>query len=143
LTVCIDASFPLLFILRDPAWEPAFLLWQRWMQRGEGIVSPPIFHPEVTSILRERMYRQEMTAEQAQGALDWTLSLPVGTATDNAALQRRAFSFAVRFNRPKVYDSQYLAMADLIGCDLWTADKRLINTVGGSLPWVRHVERTA
>jgi len=67
--------------------------------------------------------------------MDW----PITIVYDNALLQPRALSIATRFKRPKAYDAQYLAVADLLGCELWTADRRLASAVAGELPWVRYV----
>nr|MBC8254153.1 PIN domain nuclease [Ardenticatenia bacterium] len=39
--------------------------------------------------------------------------------------------------QPQVYDSTYLALADLLGCAFWTADERLHRVVQAELPWVR------
>jgi predicted nucleic acid-binding protein len=39
-----------------------------------------------------------------------------------------------RLNRAAAYDSFYLAVAESLGCELWTADQRLSKAV--DLPWV-------
>ncbi|MDQ6693713.1 MAG: type II toxin-antitoxin system VapC family toxin, partial [Chloroflexota bacterium] len=44
---------------------------------------------------------------------------------------------AKQFDRPRAYDTAYLAVAQMYGCELWTADEKLYNAVGGQLPWVR------
>lgn len=36
-----------------------------------------------------------------------------------------------------VSGSCYLALASILGCDLWTADQRLVNAVTPSHSWVR------
>jgi predicted nucleic acid-binding protein len=46
-----------------------------------------------------------------------------------------AASLAIRLNRAAAYDSVSLGLAESLGCELWTADRRLHNAV--SLPWVR------
>ena len=35
------------------------------------------------------------------------------------------------------YDATYLVTCQVTSCDFWTADDRLVSTVGGDLPWVR------
>lgn len=45
--------------------------------------------------------------------------------------------FASRFAQPAAYDAHYLALAEREGCEYWTADQRLWNTVKAALPWVR------
>jgi predicted nucleic acid-binding protein len=47
---------------------------------------------------------------------------------------------ADRFALPAAYDAHYLALADWLGGEFWTADRRLAKAVGEALPWVRLVE---
>ncbi len=51
-------------------------------------------------------------------------------------LHRRAWELARHFGRPAAYDAHYLALAEMKGCPLWTADKRLFNAVRAELDWV-------
>ena len=48
---------------------------------------------------------------------------------------RLAFDWTVRLKRAAAYDSFYLALAETMECELWTAEKRLCNAV--DQPWVR------
>jgi len=50
-----------------------------------------------------------------------------------------AWQLAKQFDRPGAYDAAYLALAQLRGCELWTADERLYNAVSRELPWVKWV----
>ncbi len=45
-------------------------------------------------------------------------------------------SRAIHFNRPTAVEAHYLALAELFGCEWWTADERLFKTVRHELPWV-------
>lgn len=64
------------------------------------------------------------------------LAYPVQLYFDNELL-KRAYDLAEQLNRPAAYDAQYLALAERLGCDFWTADEKLFNAVGASLTWVR------
>jgi predicted nucleic acid-binding protein len=50
-----------------------------------------------------------------------------------------AWHLAKQFNRPRAYDTAYLALAQIHNCDFWTADEKLYNAVQGELPWVNWV----
>lgn len=126
-----------MLLLRDPLEKSAESLWRRWLANGVAMIVPPLFRPEVTSVLREREYRGDLEGDEASVALDIALEWPVIVWEPGGHLQRRAYELAVRYNLPKTYDAQYLAVADLLGCDLWTADRRLVRGVGE--PWVRWI----
>ena len=52
-------------------------------------------------------------------------------------LHRVAWELAIKFDRPAAYDSHYLALAEMLSCELWTGDRRLYNVVKDELPWVK------
>ena len=54
----------------------------------------------------------------------------------------RALDLAERFSLPAAYDAHYLALADWLGGEFWTADRRLARAVHDELPWVRVVDVT-
>lgn len=61
--------------------------------------------------------------------------MPVDSAQDVL----RAVELASDLGLPAVYDAHYLALAERMGCELWTADERLWNSVRTSLSWVRWI----
>ena len=65
------------------------------------------------------------------------MGLGVRLVLPDASQNRQAFDWTLRLNRAAAYDSYYLALAEALECDLWTADRRLLNAV--DLPWVRWV----
>ena len=54
-------------------------------------------------------------------------------------LHWRALELAERFSLPAVYDAPYLALAEGLGGEFWTADGALARTVQPAMPWVRLV----
>ena len=50
-------------------------------------------------------------------------------------------SLTTRFNHPAAYDAHYLALAEMMDCEFWTADERLFNAVRDELSWVRWLGR--
>jgi predicted nucleic acid-binding protein len=49
----------------------------------------------------------------------------------------QAFDWTLRLRRVAAYDSFYLALAQRLGCELWTFDRRLANAAAA--PWVRYM----
>jgi Predicted nucleic acid-binding protein, contains PIN domain len=62
------------------------------------------------------------------------------TLFGHASVHRRALLLAGQFKLPSAYDAHYLAVAEVFGAELWTADQRLFRAVSGPLPWVHIVQ---
>lgn len=135
-TVCLDASLALLVLVVEDLTPKARSLWRAWNEAAFEIVTPPLFFAEVTSVLREQVHFRRLTAEEGEAAFQAFAGLDV-VSLDTPDLQNRAWELSKRYNRPKAYDAQYLAVATARGCEMWTADRRLVNAV--SEPWLKWV----
>ena len=134
--VCLDAGIVLKFVLPEADSQRAKALWQSIITSRQQPVAPLLFPFEVTSTLRKRTYRGDIGEKYSLMALRQILSLPINFTTfDN--MHEQAWQLAGQFNRPAAYDAHYLALAEHLGCDFWTADKRLYNAVNEKLPRVR------
>ncbi len=90
---------------------------------------------ELTSALSKGVPFGALTEGKAEHALQLLRDLGVQLVPPDRAQVDRAFIWTRRLNRAAAYDSFYLALAEELGSDLWTADRRLVNAV--DLPWVR------
>lgn len=54
-------------------------------------------------------------------------------------LYGEAFALAAASNRPTVYETHYVALAQMLGCELWTADLALLNALADTAPYVRAI----
>ena len=52
-------------------------------------------------------------------------------------LHQLALTLAADHDLPAAYDAHYLALSQLLGCEFWTDDQRLLQQVGDRLPYVR------
>jgi len=68
-------------------------------------------------------------------ALAVSLSLPIHLHGDSG-LHLLARKFAQRFSLLVTYDAHYLALADQLGAQFWSADRRLVRKVQSQLDWV-------
>ena len=57
----------------------------------------------------------------------------------NPGLSVQALEIAHRFAQGAIYDSQYLALADYLDCELWTADERFWNSTKAAFPRVHWI----
>ncbi len=136
--VCVDASLILASLVPDPFSQTVAQLLAQWEGEGQTLIAPTLLAFEVTANLRRFVYTQVLTGEEGDQALRHFLRLPIRLSAQRG-LYPLAFKLAEEFNRPRAYDSAYLALAQLRRCDFWTADERLYNSVRAELPWVHFV----
>ena len=55
------------------------------------------------------------------------------------SLHLRALELASQLNQGAVYDAHYLALAESLDCEIWTADQRLYRAVGPVFDNVRWI----
>ncbi len=137
--ICVDASVAVKWVLNEERSDQARALYQAALGAGESIVAPTLLPLEVTNILRQRMRAKDglsltEAVRQLGDFLDFRIELhnPVG-------LHFQALVLADALGLPATYDAHYLALAEHLGCELWTDDQRLIRHVASSLPFVRWI----
>ncbi len=134
--VCLDASILIKLVVPEPDSQLATVLWQQSIQTEWEIVAPALFWFEITAVLRKKVHRQLLTTAEGEQALRLALEADVQIISAHS-LHQRAWELATYFQRPTAYDTHYLALAEALRCDFWTADQRLFNAVKTELSWVR------
>ena len=134
--ICVDASVALKLVLDEEGSDAAHALWAAWVAEELEIIAPCHLAFEVTSVIRNHVYRGEISARAGQAAFEAIHAQGIELVHPDA-LHERAWELAQRFNRPTAYDAYYLALGEIAGCDVWTADSRLYHAVRDTLPWVR------
>ncbi len=106
-------------------------------QAGKLRVIVPVFWCyEIANALRKAVARNALPLAQAEQALSALLGLPVEVHPLPDPLT--AFYVAWRLGC-SLYDAFYLALAERLGCEFWTADQRLYNACRNRLAWVRWI----
>ncbi|OGO38787.1 MAG: hypothetical protein A2147_10885 [Chloroflexi bacterium RBG_16_57_8] len=126
--VCIDASLALAWLSYEKYTPNANALMREWQTRGVELVGPPMFHAEVTSVLRQHVFFKRMLPDEGDEAFSISLGIPI-RIVDGVEVYRTAWQMSKELGLPVCYDSQYLAVAELEDCEFWTADKKLVDTV--------------
>jgi predicted nucleic acid-binding protein len=88
----------------------------------------------VTSALTKIARFGDLGPQEARNVLTLVPQLGVRLVPPDEALTHSAFDWTMRLGRAAAYDSFYLALAQRLECELWTADRHLRNAV--DLPWV-------
>jgi len=100
------------------------------------LIAPPLFVSEVDTVIRKRVYDGRLSPADARKAYTGLDQVTVHLVAP-LNLRRRAREIAEQFNQRTVYDATYAALADLRGCEFWTADKAFYNAVKEALLFVR------
>lgn len=138
LRVCVDASLAIKLVVRECFSDRALDLWQNWLESGVEPIAPPIFPFEVSSVIRNRYVRNELTAKEAERAFNLFTRLNFIVLTSETLL-KEAWDMAKELGLPTIYDTAYLALAKLCNCEFWTADEVLINSLHGKFSWVKWI----
>jgi predicted nucleic acid-binding protein len=107
------------------------------IEAGVQLYSPTLMAYELTSTLTKAVALGGMSEAHGQESLKQAMTIPIDLIAPDEALAQAAFAWTRRLRRAAAYDSFYLALAERLGCELWTVDRRLVNAA--SLPWVRDV----
>ena len=78
---------------------------------------------EVGNALNRRVVRGELPLTEAARLIESLLASDI-ELLETAGLHSRALELASQLDQGAVYDAHYLALAEALGCDLWTADAR-------------------
>jgi len=134
--VCVDASFVVPLVTRSHGGSPYPRLWREWHGAGLRPAAPTLLCYEVANALHRYAVHGALLPDEAAAALDVALDLGI-TWFGDAELHQQALQTAQERGLPAVYDAHYLALAERLGAELWTSDRRLSQAVATALPWVR------
>jgi len=142
--ICVDASLAAKWIFVEEHHQEARTLYGDVLRASEQIIAPPLLPIEMTNIVRQRMRRVKspltspLSLVEATAALGRFLAIPVELVSPSQ-LHLRALELADAYGLPAVYDAHYVALAQMLACNLWTADRGLVDAVAAQLPFVRWI----
>jgi predicted nucleic acid-binding protein len=136
----IDASLAIWAVLGEIAQVPVVGQFARWHRDQTRLVAPALWLAEGVSAIREVVHARSIPAERGSQALESLFALEIESISMDAPLCRSALEWAARLRQSRAYDGFYLALAERLGTEVWTADRRLANgaqQVGAV--WVRWI----
>ncbi len=140
--VCVDASLVIAWFLPEEFSDDAFALKERWDAEGVELVAPVMLASEVPSTLRQAVYRGRILAGEGDEAFAAFLEIPIRIIQPENLLSH-AWEIGKAVNAPRLYDAFYIGLADIQDCELWTADRRLVNLVQSQFPQVHWLGEAA
>ena len=139
--ICLDASFVVRFLVSEETAAITDALWVEWHHAGRRLVAPTLLYYEVSNALHRYERAGILSPEEVIDLLDIALSLDI-TLYGDADLHRQALILAEGLGLPAAYDAHYLALAERLNADFWTADRRLASATA-HMPWVRVLGESA
>jgi predicted nucleic acid-binding protein len=133
---CIDASVIVKVLVAEDLSDIAAVIVKETEVEGLIIIAPFLLEAEVASTLSKKVKDGLITVDEAQAALTIFQSIPV-TFQHFPSIAPRALELATRYNWRYAYDGFYIALAEHCGCELWTADEKLVKDVSVDLPFVK------
>ena len=139
LPVVTDASFCLSILLNHPLQKASLVVADTLKREEMQMVAPSLWAYETTSSISKAVHFQMVTIDEAEQILALLEDFGVQWIPPDEIYNKRAFNLTMR-KRAAAYDSYYLALAESLKCDLWTADKKLYQAAqNNDIAWVRHV----
>jgi predicted nucleic acid-binding protein len=135
-SVVVDASFLIKLWIQEEFSDRAFQISTEWSRSRIPRYAPALIDYEIVSTLNQKFLRGSITAEDSEAILELALEEPLNLVRTQD-LHRDALRIARRLGLRSTYDAHYLALADDLDCEFWTADERLHNAVRERLPLIR------
>ncbi len=138
--VCVDASFVArLFV--GPEDSEAWKLLDGWIETDRAICAPTLVMYELANVFYRYHKAGHLSLVTTELVLEAALALPLRLEA-HESLSSTALRLAAAFKLPSTYDAFYLALAERLNAELWTADARLGKKVGTGGPAVRLIATT-
>lgn len=135
----VDASVVVDLVAPDVRVDAAALvLMKRFAEAGADVTAPELLWLETANALLTGIRRGRWDGAAADAAAAELEKIPVRSA-DIPADRTRAFELARRYDNWPVYDMVYVALAERLGTEFYTADERLRARLS-HLPWVRGLD---
>lgn len=123
-SVVIDANLAVYSVLRTPHSTIAIRVLEQFLQNGYQPCAPGLWWYEVTSVIHRYFLAGLVSDSTAFRAVE-LLTSELGVRTIQVST-RAAFDWATRLHQKAAYDGFYLAAAEQLATELWTADQALV-----------------
>jgi predicted nucleic acid-binding protein len=116
----------------------------RWMQAHQAeearLIVPTLWEYECLTGLRRAVTMKLIPPQNARRMIGDLFALDFQRVPPTLELHLAALLWAERIGQSKVYDAQYLALAENLDAEFWTADQRLFHSLQGlGVAWAHSI----
>lgn len=143
--ICIDTSVLIkLFFEEEDSFKAKKLMLQV-IENDQIIVLPAFAWAEIGSVFRKKSRNKQISLQDAEEMWASFREFPGMEYVEGDSIAERAWNISLNFDLPTLYDAAFLAVAEEIGskmdtCEFWTADERLINSLGEEKAFVKFLK---
>ena len=120
--VVIDASLLVKLLVIEQFSAQAVRLANYWAAMGVRLAAPDFIHAEVISALYKKIPAGIISINLAVDLVTEFYQMDI-TIYPASFFHKRAMELALELGQRMPYDSHYLALAESLNCDFWTADR--------------------
>ncbi len=140
MNIVLDANLVASLAIPLPYSEQATELVLDWKRQGVTFVAPALWSYEVSTVLRKAVVADYLPPDELDFALEQIWKINIQDVPASLTLHRGALVWAERLGQSKTYDSAYLAVAESLQTDFWTADRSLAQSAQHSgAQWVHSI----
>ena len=140
MKIVLDSELLLGLALPRDYSEAAARQVRRWKQAGVELCMPQLGEYEITSGLQQAVSQGLVTAEEAVEALAQLEMLQIASMLPDGDLHRSALAWAGQLGEDDTTAGQYLALAERLEAEFWTADQGLAEQAEAMrMDWVRWI----
>ena len=128
MTIVVDTGVVVGLFLQVPGWRVSRERFRGWIAEGRPVHAPMLLLYEVTSVLRRALHMRRggpMGEEEARRIVAQLFDLGIRFEAPTAELLGRSLVWARRLEQAQAYDAQFVALAEMLDAEFWTADGRL------------------
>lgn len=134
--VVVDTSLAFKWLMEEDDSERAVALVNHWNHEGVQIAAPHLMLSEISNALHRAVVKDDLPAVDAASLIE-QLAAHRLVFHHASAVYPRALAIASELHQGAVYDSVFLALAESLDSELWTADARFQGAARGRYPRVR------
>jgi predicted nucleic acid-binding protein len=129
MDIVIDANVTVALVVNLPYSSQAENYFRQWRKQNVRLHAPALWPAEIASALRKLEAVGQLASQDTRLVVQSLALLPVQIHIPDVQLLQASLDWAVKLEQVVAYDAQYLALAEILQAEFWTADHRLYKTM--------------